>query len=127
MSFFLDYFWPFWTNPIFCLLFTFHSRSHLFLSHYIRTIISHYGRHRRVLLFLLCQFCQFCQFVQIRLFLFSQPHRYFYLIITYFLPYYYLLPIFNPYVFIFFCFALLHSFLDLLKNEKMYIYRKTSK
>jgi len=24
-------------------------------------------------------------------------------------------------------FALLHSFLDLLKNEKMYIYRKTSK
>ena len=55
---FLDHFGSFWTNPIFCLLFTFHSRSHLFLSHYIRTIISHYGRHRRMLLFfLLCTFC----------------------------------------------------------------------
>ncbi len=51
--------------------------------------------------------CQFCQFVQIRLFLFSQPHRYFYLIITYFLPYYYLFRIFllpfSIFVFLSYC------------------------
>ena len=48
----MNHFWSFWTNPFFYLLFTFHSRSHLFLSHYIRMIISHYGRHRWVSAFL---------------------------------------------------------------------------
>ena len=72
-----------------------------------RPFRDHYVRHRMVLLFLLCQFCQF---VQIRLFLFSQPHRYFCLIITYFLPYYYLSPIFNPCVFYVFIQFLLCTF-----------------